>query len=148
MVDDVLAKKPDVIFVYVGINDVWHKTLLGTGTDKDKFEKFYRALIHRLQAKSIQVVICTTILIGEKSDGSNLQDAELDAYSDVIRQLAKEEICELVNLRAAFMNYLNFNNLANKESGLLIYDRVYLTDQGNQMVASQFLGRILSKTRP
>src|SRR5215510_10047033 len=27
MEDDVLAKNPDVVVVYVGVNDVWHKTL-------------------------------------------------------------------------------------------------------------------------
>ena len=40
MEDDVLSKNPDVVVIYVGVNDVWHKTLLGTGTDADKFEKF------------------------------------------------------------------------------------------------------------
>src|SRR5690349_10506254 len=39
MEEDVLSKNPDVVVIYVGVNDVWHKTLLGTGTDPDKFEK-------------------------------------------------------------------------------------------------------------
>ena len=39
--EDVLDKNPDVVVIYIGVNDVWHKTLLGTGTDADKFEKFY-----------------------------------------------------------------------------------------------------------
>ncbi len=30
--DDVLAKKPDLVFIYVGINDVWHKQTAKTGT--------------------------------------------------------------------------------------------------------------------
>jgi lysophospholipase L1-like esterase len=42
MEDDVLSKNPDVVVIFVGVNDVWHKTLRGTGTDADKFEKFYR----------------------------------------------------------------------------------------------------------
>lgn len=146
--EDVLAKKPDLVFVYVGINDVWHKTLLGTGTDKDKFEKFYRALIHRLQANSIQVVICTPTVIGEKSDGSNPQDMDLDAYSAVIRRLANEENCALVDLRTAFMDYLRQHNTSHKESGLLTYDRVHLSNQGNELVAQQFLERILSRSQP
>jgi hypothetical protein len=44
----------------------------------------------RLQANSIQVVICTPTAIGEKSDGSNPLDSDLDAYSAVIRRLANE----------------------------------------------------------
>ncbi|HQX73502.1 MAG TPA: GDSL-type esterase/lipase family protein, partial [Chitinophagaceae bacterium] len=43
--EDVLGKNPDIVVIYVGVNDVWHKTLLGTGTDPDKFEKFYNAIL-------------------------------------------------------------------------------------------------------
>ena len=48
--DDVLNKKPDVVVVYIGVNDVWHKLTSHTGTDEDKFIKFYQALITKIQA--------------------------------------------------------------------------------------------------
>ena len=48
MEDDVLAKNPDVVVIWVGVNDVWHKASAGTGTDADKFEKFYVAIINIL----------------------------------------------------------------------------------------------------
>ncbi len=38
----------------------------GTGTDADKFEKFYNAIIKKLQAKNMKVLICTPAAIGEK----------------------------------------------------------------------------------
>src|SRR3954466_7276152 len=38
---DVLAKEPDVVIIYIGVNDVWHKASSGTGTDANKFEAFY-----------------------------------------------------------------------------------------------------------
>ena len=41
--DDVLSKNPDVVVIYIGVNDVWHKASRGTGTDPDKFERFYNA---------------------------------------------------------------------------------------------------------
>ena len=43
--EDVIGKNPDIVVIYVGVNDVWHKTLLGTGTVPDKFEKFYNAIL-------------------------------------------------------------------------------------------------------
>ena len=52
MEDDVMKQHPDVVVIYVGINDVWHKAGSGTGTDADKFEKFYRAIIKKLQDKN------------------------------------------------------------------------------------------------
>jgi len=48
MPSDVIAQSPDIVVIYVGVNDVWHKTTYGTGTDADKFEKFYRAIIKEL----------------------------------------------------------------------------------------------------
>ena len=62
--EDVIAKKPNIVVIYIGINDVWHKTSSRTGTDYDKFEKFYHALIQRIQKSGSQVVICTPTLIG------------------------------------------------------------------------------------
>src|SRR5215212_7207997 len=44
MDSDVLAKNPDIVVIWVGVNDVWHKASFGTGTDPDKFEKFYAAV--------------------------------------------------------------------------------------------------------
>ena len=49
--DDVLSKSPDVVFIWVGVNDVWHKASSGTGTDAAKFTKFYEALIKKIAGK-------------------------------------------------------------------------------------------------
>src|SRR5204863_7554623 len=48
---DVLLKTPDVVVIYIGVNDVWHKVSYGTGTDPDKFEKFYNAIIKKLRER-------------------------------------------------------------------------------------------------
>ena len=139
--EDVLDKKPDVVVVYIGINDVWHKTS-GTGTDKDKYEKFYRALITLFQKNKIRVVLCTPTVIGEKLNGANPQDADLNAYGDVVRLLAKEKNCQLVDLRQLFIQYLNQHNSENKEAGILTTDRVHLNDTGNKLVAEALLPAI------
>ncbi len=64
MEDDVLSKGPDVVVIYVGVNDVWHKKSSGTGTDADKFLKFYAAIIKKLQAAGSKVILCTPAAIG------------------------------------------------------------------------------------
>jgi isoamyl acetate esterase len=136
MEDDVLAKKPDIVVIYVGINDVWHKTS-GIGTDIEKYERFYVAIIKKLQAKKIKVAVCTTSVIGEKKNNANPQDADLNAYSTVVRNIAVQHNCLLVDLRAAFAAYENANNGEDKESGVLTTDRVHLNDKGNQLVADE-----------
>ena len=142
MEEDVLDRKPDIVVIYIGINDVWHKTSHGTGTDKDKYEKFYAAIIKKLQAKKIKVVLCTPSVIGELKNGTNPQDEDLDAYSAVIRSLSTTYDCTLVDLRTAFINYENSNNKENKDSGVLTTDRVHLNDAGNKLVAGQLMQRL------
>ena len=139
MEDDVLAKNPDVVVIYVGINDVWHKASSGTGTDKDKFEKFYIAIIKKLQAKNIKVYLCTPSVIGELKDSRNQQDGDLNAYADVIRNLAKTNNCPLIDLRDAFVNYDSKNNAENKDRGVLTTDRVHLNPAGNTLVAGEMM---------
>ncbi|GAB3983279.1 SGNH/GDSL hydrolase family protein [Spirosoma terrae] len=137
MDDDVLAQKPDVVIVWVGVNDVWHKASSGTGTDPDKFVRFYEAVIKKLQAANAKVVLCTPAAIGEKTDMTNQQDGDLNQYSQFIRDLAKRHNLPLVDLRKAFLDYNLKNNPENKEKGILTTDRVHLNDAGNQFVAEQ-----------
>lgn len=135
--DDVLALKPDVVVIYVGVNDVWHKRTYGTGTDPDKFVKFYEALIRKIQANGGRVVLCTPAAIGEKTDFSNDQDGDLNAYSNLIRDIATRQNLPLCDLRKSFLDYNVRNNAGNKEKGILTTDRVHLNDTGNQFVADQ-----------
>jgi lysophospholipase L1-like esterase len=136
--DDVLSKKPDVVVVWVGVNDVWHKRLFGTGTDWDKFGKFYSALIKKMQAQNIKVVICTPASVGEKTDYSNEQDGDLNKYSQIIRDLATQYNCGLVDFRKIFHEYNLAHNPQNKDSGILTRDGVHLNDEGNKLAASLF----------
>jgi len=137
--DDVLAKNPSTVVIWVGVNDVWHKRTHGTGTDADKFEKFYHALIRKLQAKNIKVLICTPAAIGEKTDYSNELDGDLNKYSNIIRDIAKKNNCELIDLRKAFLAYNLANNPENKKDGILTTDGVHLNDKGNRLVADEMM---------
>lgn len=137
MEDDVLAKNPDIVFIYVGINDVWHKATSGTGTDAPKFAGFYKALIKKMQDKNIRVVVCTPSVIGERNDNSNEQDGDLNYYSGMIRSIAKEMNVPVCDLRKAFVDYEKENNPTNQEKGILTVDRVHLNETGNLFVAGE-----------
>ena len=137
MEDDVLSKNPNVVVLYIGVNDVWHKASSGTGTDADKFAKFYQAVIDKIKAKNAKIILCTPAVIGEKTDGSNQQDGDLTEYSKIIRGLAQKNGLPLVDLRKAFIKYNNKNNKENKDRGILTTDRVHLNAIGNQLVADK-----------
>lgn len=140
--EDVLSKKPDVVVIYVGVNDVWHKQSNQTGTDPDKFVAFYAALIKKFQAAGIKVILSTPAVIGERTDFSNSQDGDLNRYSQLIRDQASKYGCGLVDLRKAFLEYNLKNNPENKESGILTTDRVHLNPAGNRLVADLMLKAI------
>lgn len=139
---DVLLKRPDKVVIYIGVNDVWHKQLAGTGTDPDKFKLFYSTIIEKIQATGAKVILCTPAVIGEKTDHSNQQDGDLNAYSSIIRSLAGQYKAQLVDLRKLFLDYNLKNNLENKESGILTTDRVHLNEKGNTLVAQE-LAKVL-----
>lgn len=135
MEEDVLAKKPDVVVIYVGVNDVWHKTLLGTGTDPDKFEKFYLAILKKLKDAGIKAILCTPAVVGEKNDMSNPLDGDLNRYSNIIRDIARKNELPLVDLRKKFLDYEKNYNPNNDEKNILTYDRVHMNAKGNQFLA-------------
>lgn len=139
MEDDVLAKNPTTVVIWVGVNDVWHKKSFGTGTDPDKFEKFYHAIIKKLQAKNIKVLLCTPAAIGEKTDFTNELDGDLNKYAAIIRDIAQKDNCALIDLRKTFLDYNLKNNSQNKDRGILTTDGVHLNDAGNKLVAEEML---------
>lgn len=140
--EDVLSKKPSIVIIYIGINDVWHKTTSRTGTDADKFERFYNALIKRIQSAGSQVVICTPTVIGEKFDNTNENDGDLNYFSSMIRKIAENNQVKLIDLRKAFMDYESKNNIENKASGVLTTDRVHLNEAGNTFLAETMWAEI------
>ncbi|HEY0770856.1 MAG TPA: SGNH/GDSL hydrolase family protein [Sphingobacteriaceae bacterium] len=140
--EDVLSKKPDIVFIYVGVNDVWHKQSYGTGTDADKFEKFYKALIAKIKSQGATVVLVTPAAIGERTDFSNELDGDLNRYANIIRKLASDEGLALVDLRKSFLEYNKRYNPSNKDAGILTTDRVHLNPAGNKLVADEMWAMI------
>ena len=137
---DVLEKHPTIVVIYIGINDVWHWATPGlTGTTKENYEAGLKEIIGSIHGVGARVVLCTPSVIGEKTDGSNPQDAMLDEYSDISRRVAKETGSTLCDLHKSFAAYLKSNNPNNKEKGILTVDRVHLNDAGNLFVAEQIL---------
>lgn len=135
---DLLVKNPFIVIVWVGVNDVWHK-LSGAGTSADQFENIYSDMIKRLQAQNIQVILLTPAVIGEKKNGANMQDNDLDLYANIIRKMSAQYNCTLIDIRKVFVEYENDNNLDNKNSGILTLDGVHLSKKGNSLVAEKIL---------
>lgn len=88
------------------------------------------------------MVLCTPSVIGEKNDGTNKLDKQLDEFAEISRKVAKEMKVPVCDLRKAFIEYLKKNNEENEEKGILTADRVHLNDAGNRLVADEMLKMI------
>jgi len=141
--DDVINKNPDLVVIFIGVNDVWHKRSLGTGTDADKFQRFYNAVIDKLTKKNIKVILCTPAAIGEQR--VNELDQDLDKYCDIVRAVGSYNDVPVVDLRKAFTSYESKNNPENVPTGILTVDGVHLNDKGNHLVAEEMWKQISIK---
>jgi len=132
---DVIAKKPSIVFIYIGINDVWHHDK----PDLVKFEAGLKEIIGKMTAINARVILCTPSVIGEKTGGANPKDKHLDELSDVSRKVAKDLSLSVCDLRTAFVDDLKEKNKDNKDKGVLTGDGVHLNAEGNKLVAEQML---------
>jgi lysophospholipase L1-like esterase len=140
--NDVIARKPTTVVIYIGINDVWHWTIGipgAKGSTKEEFEAGLRNVIARIQAVGSKVVLCTPSVIGEKAVGENPEDKMLDEYSGISRRVAQETGCVMCDLRKTFVDYIAKHNPGDNEKGILTTDRVHLNDAGNHFVANEML---------
>jgi lysophospholipase L1-like esterase len=137
---DVIARKPTIVVIYIGINDVWHgEKDPARGTSPEKYSAGLKEVIGKCRSAGAQVLLCTPSVIGEKPDGANSLDSKLDQYSALSRQVAQEMNVPVCDLRKAFLEHLRANNPQKQDKGILTGDRVHLNAAGNKFVAEQIL---------
>ena len=129
---DVIAKKPTVVVIQIGCNDARR-------IPRDTFQTGLGELIDKLQKAGIQVVQCSLTSVGEKHDGSNKDDAKLEEFAQVAREVARAKKVPLNDLRKAFVAHWRAHNPDNKASGILTYDGNHFNDAGHAFVAEQML---------
>ncbi|MGE0609343.1 MAG: GDSL-type esterase/lipase family protein [Pirellulales bacterium] len=135
---DVLDRKPTVVVIYIGINDVWHWQN-GRGTTKEDFTAGLKRIIGKITDQGARVILCTASVIGEKYDGSNPQDKMLAEYCQLSREVAQETKSQLLDLNKAFLGHLKSENKDNADKNILTSDGVHLNPAGNRFVADHML---------
>jgi lysophospholipase L1-like esterase len=129
---DVIAKKPTIVVIQIGCNDARR-------IPAENFRTGLVELIDKLQAEGIQVVQCSLTSVGEKHDGTNPNDAKLEEFAQIARDVAKEQDVPLNDLRKAFVAHWKEHNPDNAPAGILTYDGNHFNDVGHRFVAEQML---------
>ena len=163
---DVLDQQPTVVFIFIGVNDVWHREprFGGKGTSPEDYAAALRAEIDAVSQAGAVPVLATPAVIGERTDGANDMrlamtktppttgdpvpgDALLEQYAAISRTVAQEKQVTLCDLRAAFLDYLKAHNPEQHFQGILTVDGVHLSTAGNRLVAEQAAQSIAAALR-
>ena len=137
---DVWNLEPDVISIYLGVNDVWHDIKYNNGVELDRFEKVYRMLledtIKRLPNCKLMMIEPFVVEGTRTSEGENEFEKFLRVYdyAKVCEKLAKE----------FDIPYLKTQEMANKlssENGEKFFaiDGVHPSITGSKLIADEWV---------
>ena len=102
---DVLARKPAVVTINVGINDVWHRYPMRH--DPRVLAAYWTnvaQMVDLAEAAGIRVILLTPTIIGEDPEGGENQ--RLRIYAEAMKQIARERKTTLVDLYRMFVTAL------------------------------------------
>lgn len=133
---DVLALDPQVVTIFVGVNDVWHGFTRGeTVTDED-FERGYRYMLDQLSATRpglpVLLVIPFVVDVDQEKAGYH---GELDRKVAIIRDLAKEFGAAVVDLEATLEEAWRVGHTP----ASIAEDGVHPTIAGHRLIADTWL---------
>ena len=88
---DCIDLQPDVLSLYIGINDVWRRYDRNLPTSREEFEQKYRILLERTfeALPKVRLVIIEPFVLPVPADRVAWRE-DLDPKIDVVRHLARE----------------------------------------------------------
>ena len=125
-------EKPTVVIIFLGVNDVEHGA---KGTTPDDYRAGLKKMMEMGHKTGAVVVLCTPGVVGEQKPGTNRCDKGMDEYAGIVRDLAKLNKLASCDIRKAMFDYLATHNPDDKGKGILTYDGIHLSPQGNAVVA-------------
>jgi len=133
--EDVIALKPVVVSISIGINDVWRQLdqPVLAQVFPVTFEEKYRNLLHHIKYK--QIILMEPTVIEEKLDFEG--NKRLKEYVNIIRKLAKEFQPIVVTTHEVFVAYLEKNN-----GYALTTDGVHMNSAGNMLMAKTWVNAV------
>jgi lysophospholipase L1-like esterase len=132
---DVIDRKPAVVTISIGINDVWHRA--DERHEPRVLARYWvnvALMVELAQSAGIRVILLTPTLIHENPDAST--NKRLRIYVEAEKQIARERNCTLVDLHAMFLAAIAKRpaDVKNKENWLTI-DGVHMSPLGDTLMA-------------
>jgi lysophospholipase L1-like esterase len=131
---DVLAHKPTLVSVAIGINDTWRRYDDNDPTSTEDFEERYRRVLSATQADgNPKLVLCEPFLLSVREEMNTWRE-DLDPKIAVVHKMASEFGATLIQFDQ------RFNELAQEISMLeLADDGIHPSKLGHQIMADLWL---------
>ncbi|MBQ7107624.1 MAG: SGNH/GDSL hydrolase family protein [Clostridia bacterium] len=137
--DDVLSRKPDLLIIMTGMNNVWRHFDIGTHFPEDvekldieHFEDDVRQMIEKTLATGCKLILATIFFL-EPNKNDPIRKM-CDEYNAVVKKLADEYGTYFCDVQAAFDKFME------KESAyLLAFDRIHPNATGHYIIANELL---------
>jgi acyl-CoA thioesterase I len=131
---DLLALKPTVVSILIGVNDTWRRYDSGDATDAKAFERDYRTLLEKIaQTVKARVVLLEPFLLHVPADRFTWRE-DLNPKIDATRKLAVEFGAELLPLDGLFAQAAT-----QAPAGYWAADGVHPTAAGHALIAETWL---------
>ena len=131
--------KPDVVSIFIGVNDVWHGLFegIGNGVDIERFEKVYRMLIDDTK-KALPcakfILVAPFFLEGGATNERMDEFVNIYKYADVVRKIANDYGFPIVDLQEKFTSLAKINGASH-----YLYDGVHPTIAASKIIADEWL---------
>lgn len=97
---DVVDEKPDVVVLYVGVNDVWHRFLFGHETTLEEFTVNYEKLVSTILGTGAKLILVQPYVLNME-DKPRLRPY-IKKFNGAITEIAAREQLPLVKLDEIF----------------------------------------------
>jgi acyl-CoA thioesterase-1 len=145
--DDVLAYRPDVVSVLIGINDVWRR-YDGSGriTSSAEFEGNLRGMLGKLPS-GVRVVLIEPFVLPVDAVQERWEGEDLGAKRAVVRGLAAEFGAAFVAAQAVFSAASSAGQSGTQafsagQGGALAPDGVHPSEAGHALLAEAWLAAV------
>lgn len=133
---DVLDLKPDWLAILIGINDVWRQfdspLMTEIQIDAHEYEQNLRSLITQAEPGLRGLILMTPYMM--ETNRADPMRARMDEFGAIVKKLAQETGAVLVDLQAAFDEYLQYHH-----SMSVAWDRIHPDLLGHMIIAKALL---------
>lgn len=133
---DCLDLAPDLVTIYVGVNDSWHRFTRGEHVSETSFEQGYRNLLAQLSATVPHAPVLMIVpFVADVDEQAARIHSDLDGKVAIIRRLAAEHGHRIVDLEQVLALAL----AAGHTPSTIAEDGVHPTPPGHRLIADAWL---------